>query len=435
MIPPPRGRGDAQRSLAVLDTAPARRGPDRRVDRRLTYLGLAVAIAFLVAAIASLLLPPAARLGAWLPLHLAMAGGAGTAIAAMVPFFTAALAVGSPASPVLRGGSIGLVAIGGTLAAVGRAGGAPAVAALGAWLDVVGFAGVGLATALPLLRAGGPRRPVTEAAYLVAIANVLAGVTIAGLFLGGMPEVSAHWGALKPAHGWLNVFGFACLVIAGTLVHFAPTVAGSRIRRRASGVVAVAGLAAGAPVVALGYATGVAILGQLGAMAALAGAVAMVAHGLEAHRDRAGWTTERAWHAITAGPLLVAPVWLVVAVGTAAAGIVVHGVDPAGWNVAQLLAPLVLGFVGQVFVGALSFLVPAVSPGPPDRHARQRRRLGRITEARLVTLNAGVGLLTLSGFGVGGDAFLASGLALALGSIAATLVLLAGALAEREPAR
>lgn len=416
----------------MLDTEPARRGPDRRIDRRLTYLGLAVAIVFLVSAVAALALPSAARLGAWLPLHLAMAGGAGTAIAAMVPFFVAALAVASPASPVLRGGSIGLVAIGGTLAAVGRVAGAPAVAALGAWLDVAGFAGVGLATAWPLLHVRGPRRPLTEAAYLLAIANVLVGITIAGLFLSGLPEVSANWGALKPAHGWLNVFGFVCLVIAGTLVHFAPTVAGSRIRRRTSGVVAVAGLAAGAPVVALGYATGLAILGQLGALATLAGAMALAAHGLRAHRDRAGWTTEGEWHAITAGSLLLAPVWLVVAVATAAAGIAAHGVDPAGWNLPQLLAPLVLGVVGQVLIGALSFLVPAISPGPPERHARQRRRLGRIPEARLVTLNVGVGLLTLSGFGVGTDALVASGLALAMGSMAATLVLLGGALAERE---
>ena len=430
MIPPPRGRGVAPRPLAVLDTEPVRRGPDRRIDRLLTYLGLAAAIVFLISAVASLLLPPAARLGAWLPLHLALAGGAGTAIAAMVPFFTAALAVASPASPLLRGGSIGMVAIGGTLAAVGRAGGASGLAALGAWLDVAGFAGVGLATAWPLLRARGPRRPVTEAAYLIAIANVVAGVTIAGLFLGGAPDVGAHWAALKPAHGWLNVFGFVCLAIAGTLVHFAPTVAGSRIRRRTAGVVAVAGLAAGAPVVALGYATGVAILGQVGALAALAGAVALAVHGLEAHRDRAGWTTERAWHAITAGSLLVAPMWLVVGVGTAAAGLVARGVDAAGWNLAALLAPLVLGVVGQVFVGALSFLVPAVSPGPPERHGRQRRSLGRFAEARLFSLNVGVGLLTLAGFGITTDPLVASGLALALGSIAATLVLLVGALTE-----
>jgi nitrite reductase (NO-forming) len=398
-------------------------------------------VLFLVAAIASLGLPAGARLEAWLPLHLALAGGAGTAIAAMVPFFVAALAVAQPASPVLRGGSIGLVASGATLAAAGRAFGAPEVAALGAWLDVAGFAGVGLATAWPLRHPGGPRRTVTEAAYLAALANVLLGVTLAGLFLGSSPGVSASWGALKPAHGWLNVFGFVCLVIAGTLVHFAPTVSGSRIRRRPSGVVAVAGLTAGAPLVALGYAAGIASVSQLGGVATLVGTTALAIHGLQAHRDRAGWTSERAWHTITAGSLLLAPVWLAVGAAVAAARLVTNGTDPGGWRLSEFAAPLVLGFIGQVLAGSLSFLVPAVSPGPPERHARQRRRLGGFAIVRLVALNTGVGVLTLAGIlapsvAVGAsalaiavvDASVTVGLVLALGAIGGMLALVVGAL-------
>jgi nitrite reductase (NO-forming) len=429
----------------VVETEVPRSGPDRRLDRRLAVGGLAATVAFLAAAVGSLALPADARLGTWLPLHLALAGGAATAIAAMVPFFVAALAVAPPASPVLRGGSIALVVAGGTLAALGRAAQMSDVAALGAWLDVAGFAGVGLATALPLRRAAGPRRRLTEAAYFLALANVLVGVLVAALFLGGDPGVGARWAALKPAHGWLNLFGFACVVIAGTLVHFAPTVAGSRIRRRPAGVVAVAGLAAGAPLAALGYASDSALLGQIGAVATLTGAVALAAHGLGAQRDRAGWTTERAWHAITAGFLLLAPVWLVVAAAAAAARVVTFGVDPAGWRLSELLAPLVVGVVGQVLLGALSFLVPALSAGPPERHARQRRRLGRLAAARLIALNAGVGLLTVRGFLVGAqepaptalipDALAVAGLVLALGSIATTLGLLAGALVERERER
>lgn len=438
VVPPTRGRGVVPRRLAVLETEPPRRGPDRRIDRRLTFAGLVVAVGFLLAAIGSLALPPAARLGAWLPLHLAMAGGAGTAIAAMVPFFLATLAVAQPASPMLRGGSIALVATGAALAAVGRAVGMPEAAALGAWLAVAGFAGVWLATAWPLRGAGGPRRPLTEAAYLAALANVLVGVALAGLFLGGIPEVTAHWGALKPAHGWLNVFGFVGLVIAGTLVHFAPTVAGSRIRRRPSGVLAVTCLAAGAPAVALGYATGTAIVGQLGALATLLGATALAMHGLQAHRDRAGWTTEPAWHAFTAGSLLLAPLWLVVAAAIAAARLLTDGVDPAGWRLSDLVAPVVVGFVAQVLAGSLSFLVPAISPGPPERHARQRGRLGRLAGVRLIGLNAGVAVLMILGFVAPSepmpttviliDAVAAAGFTMALGSIVTTLALVVGSL-------
>lgn len=415
------------------------------MDRRLTTAGLAVTVAFLGVAVVSLALPDGVRLGAWLPLHLALAGGAATAIAAMVPFFTAALAVAPPASPILRAATIALVAAGGTLVAFGRAAALPDIAALGAWLDVAGFAGVALATAWPLRHAGGPRRPLTEAAYLIALGNVLAGVVLAALFLGGSSAIVANWAALKPAHGWLNLFGFVCLVIAGTLIHFAPTVAGSRIRRRRAGVVAVTGLAAGAPLVALGYAMGAATIAQLGAIATLVGATALAAHGMQAHRDRAGWTTERDWHAITAGSLLLAPVWLVVAAAAAAAHIVTLGIDPAGWRVSELLAPLVVGVVAQVLLGALSFLVPAVTSGPPERHARQRRRLGRLAPARLIALNAGVALLTVDGLLAGlqdrsGTAFLAdalavAGLSLALGAGGATLVLLLGALVVPERGR
>lgn len=421
----------------MLDTEPVRRGPDRRVDRRLTFAGLAAAVAFLIAAVASLALPPEIRLGTWLPLHLMLAGGAGTALAAMVPFFAAALAVAPPASPVLRAGSIGFVVLGGMLAAAGRSAGSPPVAALGAWLDVAGFTGVALATLWSLGHATGTRRPLTELAYVVALADVVVGVALAGLLLAGVSEVSGHWAALKPAHGWLNLFGFVCTAIAGTLLHFAPTVAGSRIRRRRVGALAVAALGAGAPTVALGYAAEDGLLVQVGALVTLLGACALAFHGYQAHRDRAGWTTERSWHAFSAGSLLLAPIWLVVAAATAAARVTVHGAEPAGWNVSELVAPLVVGMVAQVLVGALTFLVPALTSGSPGHHARQRRLLGRLATPRLVALNGGVGLLTVAGLRDGAgttapiDWLVAAGLGLALAASAVTLALLGRAIAER----
>lgn len=424
----------------MLDTEPAQRGHDRRWDRRVALAGLALAVAFLIAAVGSLALPPATRLELWLPLHLALAGGAATAIAAMVPFFVAALTVAPPASPLLRGGSVGLVAAGGLLAAGGRLANAPGVAAVGAWADVAGFAGVALAMVWSLRHAGGPRRPITEAAYLLALADVVAGVILAGLFLAGDPGTVERWGALKPAHGWLNAFGFVGLVIAGTLVHFAPTVAGSRIRRRPVGVLAVGALGLGPPVVATGYALGAGLVVQAGALAAIVGAWALASHGFGAHRDRAGWTTELAWHTFTAGALLLAPLWLLVAAVTAGARVIAAGADPSGWRLPELLVPLVVGMAAQVLVGALSFLVPAVGTGSPERHARQRRILGRAGPARLITLNAGIALLTAWALlgepaGLAGIGVFAAGLVLSLGAMALTLALLAWALLVRAPAR
>ena len=423
----------------MIETEPARRGPDRRVDRRITWLGLGAAIAFLVAAIASLALPADARLGSWLPLHLVLAGAAGTAIAAMLPFFVAALAVAPPAPAALRGSGLLLVAggaVAGVLGRVSTGGGIGPLAAAGAAAYVCGMAAVGLAAALPLRRATGPRRRASEVAYAVALLDVMVGVSLVALYLAGDGTVAAHWPALRVAHAWLNLLGFVTLVIAGTLIHFVPTVVGSRIRRRRSAGVAIAFLVVAAPLSAAGFALGPGgtgagdALAGLGVVAVVAGALALIGHGLRAWRDRAGWTSDRGWHAFTGGSLLLAPGWLLIAALIASVGIFEHGADPAGWRLDQVGVPLVLGFVAQVLLGALSHLLPAVGPGSPDVHATQRRILGRNGALRLGASNAGVALLTV-GVDATADVVALAGLALVLTTAMATVLLLAAALRTR----
>lgn len=449
-------QGDTTRGLPVLETEPARRGPDRRVDRRITYLGLATAIGFLVAAMASMALPAAARLGAWLPLHLVLAGAVGTAVAAMLPFFVAALSVAPPAPAGLRAAGVILVAGGAVAGVLGRvvsSGGASALAAAGAAGYVAGMGAVGLCAVLALRRAAGPRRPATELAYAVALLDVMVGVALVGLFLAGDAGVAGRWAGLRVGHAWLNLLGFATLVVAGTLVHFAPTVAGSRIRVRRSGGLAVGLLAIAAPLAAAGYALGPDPAGAafpvagwlvvVGAAAAVGGALALARHGLRAHADRAGWTTDSEWHRFTGRSLLLAPAWLLVATLLAAAGVLGHGADPQGWHLDRVGAPLVLGFVVQVLLGALSHLLPAIGPGTPEAHAVQRRVLGRGGTVRLGGWNAGVALLTVGlvagrdalgsvgapSFGAEMVAF--GGLAIAVASGASTVLLLVTGLRAR----
>lgn len=413
--------------LPVVEVALPNRGPDRRVDRGLAFAGLLIALGFMVATLVSLLLPAEIRLGAWLPLHLALAGAATTAIAAMLPFFVAALAVAQPAPPVLRGGAIALVATGAAVMALARvlAGGAAGpVSAAGAALFVAGIAGVAASAALSLRRAGGPRRRATELAYAVGLANIAVGASIAGLYVAGWPGVVEGWAGLRVGHAWLNAFGFVGLVVAGTLLHFAPTVAGSRIRRRRAGWLAVAALAAGPPLAAVGYADVEGAAVAAGTLLVVVGAVALTVHGAQAHRDRAGWTGDPGWHRFTALSLLVAPGWLIVAALLAAARALPAGADPAGWRLDDVLAPLVAGFAVQVLLGALAHLVPAIGPGGPEWHAVERRILGRDATARLVTWNAGTGALTLGL--VGGIPLLAAaGAAMLATTLAATLLLLA----------
>ena len=111
-----------------------RPAPSRADDRRIAALSIVVAAGFLVAALASAV---AGGLGAsvvspWLSLHLALAGGASTAIAGVMPFFVAALAAGAPAGPRLRGTAVGLVAVGAALVAV------RGIAPDAAWAPVLG---------------------------------------------------------------------------------------------------------------------------------------------------------------------------------------------------------------------------------------------------------------------------------------------------------
>lgn len=393
-----------------------------------------VAGAFLAAALASLALPDGVRLGWWLPLHLALAGAAGSAIAAMLPFFVAALTVAPPAHPLLHGGAIALVAAGAGLAAVGRAAGATLpdpVAAAGAVIYLAGVAAVGLSALLPLRHADGPRRPPTQIAYAVALASVAVGAALAALYLGGVPQVVERWPWLRVGHAWLNTFGFVGLVVAGTLLHFAPTVAGARIRRRRAGLVAVAGLALGPATLALGYAAELDDLARGGALMTLAGATALAVHGLHVQRDAAGWTTDAEWHRITAGSLLAGPVWLVVAAAIAAWPVVETGADPVAWRLEPVLAPLVAGFAVQVLLGALAHLVPAIGPGGPDRHAAARRVLGHDATLRLVGWNGGVALLTVGLLGGPGWLVPAGG-AVVAACLVAALVLLGLCVRERR---
>jgi nitrite reductase (NO-forming) len=432
------------RRLPVLATEPSQRGPDRRADRRLTYLGLGAAVAFLVAGLASIALPPPIRLGSWLPLHLVLAGAAGTAISAMLPFFVAALAVAPPASARLRAGSLVLVSGGVVATVVGRVaagGGSSLVAGAGAAAFAAGIVGVGLA-ALGSLRAGGALRgrAATHLAYAVALLDVIVGVALAGLFVTGDPDVLEGWATLRPAHAWLNLLGFVTLAVAGTLVHFVPTVVGSRIRRRPAGDAGVGLLAAAAPLAAVGYGLGPGGLGdqlvQFGAIGAVLGACALTIHGWQAFRARAGWTTDLEWHRFTSGSLLLAPAWLLLAAAIAAIAALEAGAEPRGWRLDDLAAPLVLGFVAQVLLGALSHLVPAIGSGTPALHRDQRRILGRAGTLRLAAGNIGVAAVAIAAVPAAapltGWLAMAGGTA-ALGAGAASIAFVIAAFRSREP--
>jgi len=104
----------------------------------------------------------------------------------------------------------------------------------------------------------------------------------------------------------------------------------------------------------------------------------------------------------------------------------VDGAVPAAWSLESIAAPLALGWVVQVLIGAWTQLLPAIGPGDMAVHARQRIRLGRAGSARLVALNLGVAAIVF-GDATGWTPMIGIGLFLSVGALAAALGILVSA--------
>ena len=382
---------------AVIDPVALRRRPvpiDRSSDRLVALGAIVIALVFLVVAVGTMFLPAGDRRGVWLPLHLAM-GAATTAIAGIMPFFAAAFAAAPPSGARLRSSAVAGVAIGAAAVAAGVVASGASLAVAGGSLFVVGIVLTGIATARPLGRALGPSRGLVTQGYLVALGEVAIGASLATLLLAAWPPVVDDWIRLKPAHAWLNLVGFISLVIATTLLHFFPTVVGARIAVHPSARATVIGLAVGAPLVALGFAVSSDLVARIGALGVVGGAAGLAVYVLRTWRSRARWTTDPGWHRFAMGGLISAIVWLELGVAIAAGRVLVLGADPAGWSVEAILGPLVVGWVGLAIVASATHLLPAIGPGSPVTHGRQRQLLGRSSTIRLVLLDVGVAGLTI----------------------------------------
>ncbi len=414
------------RPTPIVRPAPA--SVRRADDRRTTFSGLLIAASFLALALAATIL---GLLGGsptiWPALHLVLAGAAGTAVASVLPFFTAALARVAPAAPGLRGGAIALVSGGALAVTVGWSAGFPAMAVAGGCAYLGGLTLTAAAAFLPLRATLGRPPRLVVAAYAAALVQVGLGVTLATSMVGGWAPVVAAWGALKPAHAWLNLFGFLSVVVAATLLHLGPTVAGGRIRTRASGTVALVGLAFGAPLIALGSAGGWDAIARIGAVVEFVGAGALAVHAIAVRRDRGRWTTDAGWHAFTSLSLLAAPVWFFLAAAIAAGRVMWFGASPVAWSVAVIAVPFVLGWTAQVLIGSWTHIVPAIGPGDQPAHAAQRRRLGWAGAVRVIAWNISVALLTL-GVPAGTTPLIAIGAVGVTACLVTALVLLAGSI-------
>jgi nitrite reductase (NO-forming) len=379
---------------------------DRGLDRRITVRGAAAAAVFLLVALASLALPADLRRGIWLPLHLALAGGASLAIAAVLPFFATTLAAAPPASPLLRSGAIALVVAGALAAMAGYLSGVLPLATAGALSFAAGIGLVAAAAFVPLVARRRALPRLVMAGYAVALADVIAGALLVATYLSGWPPLVDAWSAGRAAHAWLNLLGFVSLAIAVTLIHLLPTVLGTRIAPRASALLAVVALGVAAPLVATGMLLGAGagslpgspahgladLLARIGALALIAGALGILVFAGTTWRERGRWTTDSDWHRWIAGALASAVAWFVVTGLLAGGPVVLLGADPGAWSLTAVGPPVVGGWLGLAVLGALGHLVPSIGPGGPVRHARQRTLLGRAAGPRLALIDSGVAL-------------------------------------------
>lgn len=396
---------------------------DRSSDRLVALGAIAVAVAFLVASIVSMFLPEAVRRGAWLPLHLALAGAATTAIAGVMPFFAAAFAAAPPSDPRLRAAAVGTVAVGAAAVSVGVVGGDVGLAVAGGIGFVAGIVLTAMATLRPLRLGLGPSRGLVTQGYVIALGEVAVGASLATLFVAGWPPIVEDWARIKPAHAWVNLVGFVSLVIATTLLHFFPTVVGARMALRPSARMTVMGLAAGSPVVALGFAVSSDLMARLGAVGVVAGAAGLAVYACRTWQTKARWTTDPGWHRFAIGGLISAIIWFEVGMAVAAGRVLAFGADPASWSVEAVAGPLVVGWIGLAIVASATHLLPAVGPGDPAVHARQRQLLGRAATVRLAVVNGGVAALAI-GLPLELGTLLTAGAALTALGLGTTAVLL-----------
>lgn len=395
---------------------------ERDLDRLVTMAGLAVTLSFFVAALATWAGGSGPGRPLWLPLHLALAGGAATAVASVLPFFTAALAVARPAATWIRVLSIALVAGGAVVVSVSFAGGQPGLGAIGGSVYIAGVLGVGVAAFRPLHGSLGTRRRLVERAYAIALVHVAVSAAAATALLAGWLPIAGRWVAWKPAHAWLNLVGFVSLIIVATLVHLAPTVEGGRLQPRRSVTVAIGGLALGVPTIAIGYVLSVDALARLGGVLVAIGAMAVLVHAVVIWHSRGRWTTDPGWHRLTAWSLRAASGWFAAAMLVGAGRLLMFGADPQGWSISALVAPLAIGWILQVVVGSMTHLLPAIGPGDQAIHRVQRRRLGSVATARLLALNLGVAGLWAGHLAGSSAVTLAGALAVAAALLAAVVL-------------
>ncbi|WP_149262665.1 multicopper oxidase domain-containing protein [Actinomadura sp. K4S16] len=310
----------------------------------------------------------------WLLIHVFLLGAVTNAIVTWTEHFAAALLrVPPPARwwPFTRLAVLnaGIVAV-----LCGVSGGVPAVAVGGAAV-VVGV----VAAHVAVLALRGRRALTGRFAHVVTWYVWAGAALVAGGTLGGL-MASGHAASARDAHAHVNLLGWVGLSVLGTLFTLWPTVLRTRIQdgteriARWSLRAAVPGLAA-------------AVTGLLVELRWLA-AAGLVLYALAAALSLVPFVqTLRRRHPHNAASWMLAAgtAWFVVTLVA----------DAARQSLDGLLPLVLVGFVGQTLLGALTFLLPVVLGGGPAALKANAALIERAWPVRVAVVNAAVPLLVL----------------------------------------
>ncbi|GGW47080.1 hypothetical protein GCM10010503_24850 [Streptomyces lucensis JCM 4490] len=368
------------------------------------------AVLALLAAMAQQTLPVAR----WLAVHLFLLGAATTAIVVWSEHFAVAMLHAS--RPDQRWGNARLAAV--NVAVVG--------VLTGVWGDVPALIGAGCALLVIAITAhlvvlvrlgrgalGGRLAPI--AGYYRAAAGALVMGGVLGWLLATGKAGPRYYTGLKLAHVHITLLGWIGLPVLGTMFMLWPTVLGVRMKERTTRVARwVLWLTGGGLLLAVAALT-------FGWRWPAAAGLALYAQGAAVAVDLLIRTVRggKPVSAAAAWMLAAATCWLLIAVTADLTLLVTRPLPAAQTGIDALVPVLLIGFVAQVLVGALTYLLPIVLASGPKERAGLRAVLERGWPHRLLPFNAGVALLALPLPGPAGTA----GALLAAAAVVAFLML------------
>jgi nitrite reductase (NO-forming) len=365
-------------------------------DRTTWHLGAnAPVAAWLVALVGTSLVARYVPESPWLLVHLLLLGAVTNAIFVWSAHFAEALLRrrATARSRRWQGGRLVILNAGAVTVVAGMVSGHWILTLVGSVVVGGAAAAHGIVLALQARSALPSRFGATVRYYICASLALPIGAGL-GATLARGPAEPLH-GRVMAAHITLNLLGWVGLTVMGTLVTLWPTMLRTRI---ADGAERVARQALPILVGSVAVTAGGALAGLQGLAAA--GAAAYLGGVLWACVPLAKVTRAKAPSAFATWSVMAGVLWLLACL----LGLVAVLLTGATWALVDermglLVAPLAAGFVAQILLGALSYLVPVVLGGGPTivRGSQSRLERGNVLRAVLVNLGLMVAVLPVPG--------------------------------------